>query len=314
MKLQTEIPLFPQKFNGIDYNSELFLLGSCFSENVGKKLEYFKFQSNQNPFGILFHPKAIETLITNSIQNKIYSESDVFLNNEQWHCFDAHSKLSNESKEALIHKLNSGIKFTRDYLNKATHIIITLGTSWVYKHKETSHVVANCHKVPQKEFSKTLLSVDEVVASLKNILEQIRSVNYTANVIFTVSPIRHIKDGFVENARSKAHLLAAIHEVVLGNSFYFPSYEIMMDELRDYRFYSVDMIHPNDTAINYIWEKFKFVWIADHALKTMKDVDVVQKGINHKPFNQKSEAHVKFLEKLDEKKNRLTREFPSIIF
>jgi hypothetical protein len=314
MKLQTEISFFAKNTNSIDYDSKVFLIGSCFSENIGKRLDYFKFQNIQNPLGILFHPKAIEVLIENAIQNKIYSEKDVFFHNEQWHCYDSHSKLSNASKENLIDKLNLEVKSTREYLNSATHVIITLGTAWVYKLINIDKVVANCHKVPQKEFSKSLLSIEEVVASLKNILEQIRSVNYTANVIFTVSPIRHLKDGFVENTQSKAHLLSAIHSVVHSNSFYFPSFEIMMDELRDYRFYGEDMIHPNATAILYIWEKFQQVWIADHALKTMKDVDAVQKGINHKPFNENSEAHAKFLKNLDDKKTRLFAEFPNINF
>ena len=314
MKLQTEIPLVSQQTNLIDYNSNMFLVGSCFSENVGKKLDYFKFQNHQNPFGILFHPKAIEVLVENAVQNKIYSENDVFFHNEQWHCFDAHSRLSSPSKETLIAKLNSQIQATKNQLKKSTHIIITLGTAWVYRLIETDGIVANCHKVPQKKFKKTILTVEEIRASLKNILTQIESVNSNAAVVFTVSPVRHIKDGFVENTQSKSHLLTAIHQVLSNKICYFPSYEIMMDELRDYRFYAEDMIHPSALAIQYIWEKFQQVWISDETVKTMQAVDVVQKGMQHKSFNPNSEAHLKFLSKLEGKKHKLQLQFPAMKF
>ena len=314
MKLQTEIPLVSQQTNLIDYNSNMFLVGSCFSENVGNKLDYFKFQNHQNPFGILFHPKAIEVLVENAVQNKIYSENDVFFHNEQWHCFDAHSRLSHPSKETLIAKLNSQIQVTKNQLKKSTHIIITLGTAWVYRLIETDGIVANCHKVPQKKFKKTILTVEEIRASLKNILTQIESVNSKAAVVFTVSPVRHIKDGFVENTQSKSHLLTAIHQVLSNKTCYFPSYEIMMDELRDYRFYAEDMIHPSALAIQYIWEKFQQVWISGETLKTMQAVDVVQKGMQHKSFNPNSEAHLKFLCKLEGKKHKLQLQFPAMKF
>lgn len=321
MNFQTKIPLEKQSENIIDYHANVLLLGSCFVENIGEKLSYFKFQNLQNPFGILFHPKAIESLILNAINEKEYSDLDVFFHNEQWHCFEVHSKMSNPSKEALLHNLNTAIKLTKAQIYKSTHIIITLGTAWAYRFLETDTLVANCHKVPQKQFIKELQSVDDVSKSLQNIMNVIASVNSKATVIFTVSPIRHIKDGFIENTRSKAHLITAIHEIVNRKSkivnqksYYFPSYEIMMDELRDYRFYSEDMLHPNQTAINYIWETFKNVWISQEASKIMEAVDGVQKGLQHKPFNQNSEAHKKFLENLEMQKLKLQAQFKHIVF
>lgn len=314
MKLQTKIPLEKQSKNQIDYSSNVLLLGSCFSENIGDKLDYFKFQNFQNPFGILFHPKAIETLILNAVEGKVYSEKDTFFQNEQWHCFDAHSKLSNISKDHLIGELDTQINLTLSKLKTASHIVITLGTAWVYRHIKSNNIVANCHKVSQNEFNKELLSVDEVTDALKNILSLIRSINFNASIIFTVSPVRHLKDGFIENSQSKAHLLAAIHQVMKQQSFYFPSYEIMMDELRDYRFYDEDMIHPNQTAINYIWDTFKNVWVSNSALKIMDAVASIQKGVQHKPFNPKSQAHQKFLQKLEAKKRQLQLQFPHIMF
>ncbi|MEP1487004.1 MAG: GSCFA domain-containing protein [Algibacter sp.] len=321
MKLQTIIPLEKQSINLIDYNSNILLLGSCFVENIGKKFDYFKIQNTQNPLGVLFHTKAIETLIAKAIEGEEYSEADLFFHNEQWHCFDAHSKLSNTSKDDLLKALNLILEETEKLIKKASHIIITLGTSWVYRYNETGCIVANCHKVPQKQFKKELLSVEDISKSLKNILSLIKSVNNEASVIFTASPIRHIKDGFVENMQSKSHLISAIHQflnqkssIVNHNSFYFPSYEIMMDELRDYRFYKEDMIHPNATAINYIWERFKSVWIDDNAFKIMETVETIQKGLQHKPFNPKSEAHLKFLQNLNTKIKILESQFSRVLF
>ena len=321
MILQTKIPLEKQSKNQMDYKSSVLLLGSCFSGNIGGKLDYFKFQNLQNPFGILFHPKAIETLISNAVNKKEYSENDVFFHNEQWHCFDAHSKLSNASKASLLTGLNNQIELTHNQIKNSTHIIITLGTAWAYLFNKTEKLVANCHKVPQKQFGKKILSVDEICQSLKNIEELIRLVNPKANLIFTVSPIRHTKDGFVKNMQSKAHLISAIHQFLnqnlsIGNlnSLYFPSYEIMMDELRDYRFYKEDMLHPNKTAINYIWECFKSVWIDDNVFKIMDQIDVIQKGLLHKPFNPKSEALQKFIQNLETNKANLNNQFPHITF
>ncbi|WP_298554071.1 GSCFA domain-containing protein [uncultured Algibacter sp.] len=314
MNLQTKISLGKQSNNLIDYESNILLIGSCFSENIGDKLEYFKFQSVQNPFGILFHPKAIQTLIENTVNQKVFSEDDVFFHNEQWHCFDAHSKLSNTSKEELIRQLNNSINVIASQLSKTTHIIITLGTAWVYHFNKANKTVANCHKVSQKEFTKKLLSVEEVTASLDSIVDLIRKVNSKVSIIFTVSPIRHLNDGFVENTQSKAHLISAIHQVVKNQSFYFPSYEIMMDELRDYRFYSEDMIHPNQLAINYIWNTFKNVWVSDESSKVMDDVDAIQKGLQHKPFNPQSQSYKAFLQNIEAKTKTLQSQFPFIKF
>ena len=319
MNLQTQIPLEKQKNNLINYTSKVLLFGSCFVENIGDKLSYFKFKTLQNPFGILFHPLAIENLITNAINKKVYKESDIFYNNEQWHCFEAHSKLSHTSKEDLLNHLNQQIGVAKRHIVNSSHIVITLGTAWTYRFIEADTVVANCHKIPQKKFLKELLSVEEISQSLDAIIQLIKSVNKQASVVFTVSPIRHLKDGYIENTQSKAHLISAIHSILSPRTqsrglYYFPSYEIMMDELRDYRFYAEDMIHPNQTAVKYIWEKFKNAWISDDALNTMKDVDEIQKGLQHKPFNASSIAHKKFLKNLEAKQEMLQEKYPFIVF
>jgi lysophospholipase L1-like esterase len=302
MNFRTNIKL-QKEHNQIDYSSKIVLIGSCFSENISNKLSYFKFNTYSNPFGILFNPIAIEKLITNAINTKKYEETAIFNLNERWHCFDAHSNLSEVNKQDLITNLNTSIKKTHKTIKEASHLIITLGTAWVYRHIETDTIVGNCHKIPQKKFLKELLTVEEISASLENIIALIKSENPSISIIFTVSPVRHLKDGFIENMQSKAHLLTAIHQLMNKRKqlFYFPSYEIMMDDLRDYRFYTSDMLHPNETAINYIWEQFQQVWIDENSSAVMKEIDSIQKGLAHKPFNPNSEKNRAFLKKLQQK-------------
>ncbi|QTD36713.1 GSCFA domain-containing protein [Polaribacter batillariae] len=317
MKLQTQIPLKKEVRNPIDYSSKILLLGSCFSENIGDKLAFYKFKSTQNPFGILFQPKAIENLITNAINEKVYSTKDLVYQNERWHCLDAHSSLSSADKNEVLNNLNSAISSTLKKLTEASHIIITLGTSWVYRFIETDAIVANCHKIPQKKFLKELLTVNEISESLEAIIELIKTINKEVTILFTVSPVRHLKDGFVENMRSKSHLISGIHQLLdcaRRDISYFYSYEIMMDELRDYRFYKEDMIHPNKTAINCIWEKFMTVWISEDSKALMQEIETIQKGILHKPFHKNSEEHQKFLENLNHKIDQIKTKIPSINF
>ncbi|HWS61001.1 MAG TPA: GSCFA domain-containing protein [Flavobacterium sp.] len=329
MNFTTKVSI-PQYRPSIDYNSKILSLGSCFAENMADKLAYFKLQNTCNPFGILFHPLAIEKLIDFAVSGKQFSEKDIFFQNERWHCFDAHSDLSNSSQSALIANLNAIVTATKLQLQVASHIIITYGTSWVYRNISTDKIVANCHKVPQKEFSKEILSVETIEKSIQNTLDLIQKINPNVNFIFTVSPVRHLKDGFVENQLSKAHLITAIHKILesapepkgrtgeaicnLQPTIYFPSYEIIMDELRDYRFYAEDMIHPNSVAIDYIWERFSETTISEESHLIMKDVETVQKGLQHRPFNPNSESHQQFLMKLKDKIEKLQNQFPQIQF
>jgi hypothetical protein len=316
MQLQTHIPLETQKHNLIDYHSRILFIGSCFSENISKKCEYYKFKNSVNPFGILFQPLAIERLILNAINEKVFSENDVFYSNEQWHSFDAHSNLSAVSKMDVLDNLNTQIEFTIKQIRKASHCFISLGTAWVYRHVESDQIVANCHKVPNTNFIKELLTVNEVYESLQSIIALIRSVNNETSIIFTISPVRHLKDGFVENTQSKSHLISAVHQVIEPRNkvHYFPSYEIMMDELRDYRYYDQDMLHPSDTAIKYIWQKFVDTWVSSDSFPMMDQVEIIQKGLSHKPFKVDSEAHQQFLLHLKEKQQELQNQFPHIAF
>ncbi|MGV6829557.1 MAG: GSCFA domain-containing protein [Flavobacteriales bacterium] len=320
MKLQTQIPLTSQD-HPIDYSSKVLLLGSCFVENMGSKLDYFKFNILQNPFGVLFQPIAIEKLLTRAILNIPFTEDDIFFYREQWHCFEVHSSFSNTDKTVFLEELNSKMIQLFNYVQEVTHIVLTYGTSWVYRHIKTNKLVANCHKLPQQEFVKELLLVSQIEASLLNTIGFIKKINPEVVFINTVSPVRHIKDGFVENTRSKAHLITALHQIINQQSskpnfkfYYFPAYEIMMDELRDYRFYKEDLLHPNQTAIQIIWEAFSKVWISSETNNFQKEIEIIKKGLQHKPFRVESEEHQLFLKNLQQKIKNLQQKIPTISF
>lgn len=314
MKLQTIIPLQPVS-KQFGYENKVLLLGSCFAENIGDKLAYHKFQSTVNPYGILFHPLAIERILQDAYNDEVYGEETIFELDGVWKSFVAHSRLNSHTKGAMIDKLKETQSQLKRSIQEASHVFITLGTAWAYQHKETGIAVANCHKVPQKEFLKGLIPVAEIVASLKRQCTIIKHLNPKAQITFTVSPVRHLKDGFVENTRSKAHLISAVHEVCdAKGAHYFPAYELMMDELRDYRFYATDMLHPSEQAINYIWEKFLEVYAFAKAKKTLKEVQSILQGITHKPFDPEGEKHREFLRKLRVRIATLREDYPHINF
>lgn len=318
MDFSTKI-IISKSENVIDYSSKIFLLGSCFAENMSKKFEYFKFQNTVNPFGIIFNPVSLDKLIFRCIHKKYFTENDIFYHNEVWHCFEVHSELSHPNKVEFLENLNELVDATNYHIEKSTHCLITLGTSWVYKHLETNEIVANCHKVAQKQFTKELLSIAQIEKSLESMVALIQSVNPNCKFIFTVSPVRHSKDGFVENNVSKAHLIAAIFNFLntkkgKRNTAYFPSYEIMMDELRDYRFYAEDMLHPTQTAIDYIWIKFFENYVAETEFEIMNDISAIQRAKQHRPFNPNSESHLKFLDNLNQKISTLENKYPQIQF
>ena len=315
MKFQTTIPTQKSDFL-IDYSSKLVSFGSCFAENMGNKFDYYKFLTLINPFGIIFNPISLEKILLRSIHKKYFTENDIFYHNEAWHCFEVHSVLSNPEKGKFLTRLNQLIDATNGHLENTTHCLITLGTSWVYKHIESDTIVANCHKVPQKLFTKELLSTADIEASLKRIVSKIQVVNPNCKFIFTISPVRHSKDGFVENNVSKSHLITALYHFLSNatSSIYFPSYEIMMDELRDYRFYAEDMLHPNQTAIDYIWMKFSENYINEVEFETMQHVSEIQKALSHIPFNPNSESHIKFQDNLKQKINAIVAKYPEMQF
>ncbi|HET8854414.1 MAG TPA: GSCFA domain-containing protein [Salinimicrobium sp.] len=297
----------------IDYNSRILLLGSCFVENIAKKLQYYKFNCLENPFGILFHPGAIARLLKRLESKEAFTEADLFHSDGRWHTFAAHSRMSGADMEKVLTDLNSALNETAAYLESASHIIITLGSAWGYRERSSGNIVANCHKQPGNNFTKELTEVNDELHSIAKI---IKSINPKTRLIFTVSPVRHLKDGFIGNQRSKAQLITAVHQLISHEESiaYFPSYEIVMDELRDYRFFKEDMIHPNETAINYIWERFGKIWTDPQAEEIMERVESIQKDLSHRSFDENSGSYQKFKKKLQEKIMSLQKECPNISF
>lgn len=321
MQFTTKISI-PKSPNPINYDSKLVSLGSCFAVNIAEKFNYYKFNNFVNPFGILFHPLAIHEVIRRAIHESPYSNGELFFHNERWHCFDSHSDLSHVNQIHLIESLNCSLEELRSQIIAASHILITFGTAWVYREKFTQKIVANCHKVPQAQFEKELLSATTIQDAIEETIALIQFANPSANIIFTISPVRHLKDGFVQNQQSKANLIIGTHQAILKQSAthnlhstnYFPSYEIMMDELRDYRFYAQDMIHPNQIAIDYIWEQFVATAVAEDSRPIMDEVASIQKAIAHKPFDPDSEGYQKFLIQLNQRIAKLQEEIPIIAF
>ena len=318
MNFTTKIPISKSQ-KPIDYSSKIMSIGSCFAENMGEKFQYFKFNTTVNPFGIIFNPVSIEKLILRVVNQEKFTEKDVFFHNEMWHCFEVHSELSNPNKEEFLENLNTILESTNQQITKSTHLIFTYGTSWVYRNKLSNEIVANCHKVPQNQFDKEILSVETIESSIKNTVELIQKVNPKCNFIFTISPVRHIKDGFFENNVSKGNLFLALNNILKTEycklkTEYFPSYEILIDELRDYRFYANDMLHPSQVAIDYIWINFFENYIDEKEFATMNQVCEIQRALKHRPFNPNSESHLQFLKNIQQKIDKLAENFAHIKF
>jgi hypothetical protein len=317
MKFSTQVPIARQQAL-IDYSSAIFSIGSCFAENMAEKFSHFQFRSSVNPFGILFHPLAIEKFMGFVQEKKVFSEKDIFFHNERWHHFDAHSAISSADKEAVLQNLTTQIDLANTRFHTASHFIITLGTAWVYRHQLSGDLVANCHKMPQREFEKELLSSAQIAQSIRNIVNGINAANPSAQIIFTISPVRHLKDGFVQNQQSKANLVSGLHtalnEARAANTYYFPSYEIVLDELRDYRFYAADMLHPNQVAIDYIWQRFCDACVCETAVLLMSEVDSIRKGLAHRPFNDQSIEYSGFVKALQVRIAKLSEKIPHLNF
>lgn len=287
-----KIPDYPISLN---HQNPVMLLGSCFAENIGLKLKENKFQSLTNPFGIIYNPISLAKSLKRIFSNEHYSENELEQHNQLWLSWDHHGCFSTTSKENTLQQINESIEEANLLLGKTKTIVLTFGSAWVYEHKATSHIVANCHKLPATTFSKRLLNVEEVVRAMNEIVECLPNVQF----IFTVSPVRHIKDGLHENNLSKSVLHLAIKEIIEyhKNCFYFPSYELVVDELRDYRFFNEDMFHPNPQAIDFVWKKFSEAFFNKDTQDLLLKIEKVKNAAQHKPFNFESEQHQQFIQK-----------------
>lgn len=296
MKLNTSIDN-PKSEYEINHKDKIMMLGSCFIQNIGRKMVESKFNTDINPFGVLYNPFSISKSIKILLQKKTLLEKDLFEYNGIYNSFSHHSSFSNIDPNKCLENINIQLEKSTLFLREANILFITFGTSYVYQLKETNQIVANCHKLPTNLFNRFRLDIDQIVNEWINIINDIRKINPCIKIIFTVSPIRHIKDGLHDNQISKSVLLIAIDHIQkrLNNIDYFPSYEILMDDLRDYRFYSEDMVHPNNTAIEYIWEIFKQTYFNKNTLDLLKEWNKIQSALNHRPINKHSEGHKQFL-------------------
>lgn len=310
---RTDIDI-PKSNSKITYNSRSVFIGSCFTENIGNKLFELKFPVDINPFGIQYNPKSVKNSLDLLIDKKVFAQDDIHFANEQWYSFYHHSKFSNSDKEKCLNKINSGINYSSKFLRNADILFITFGTAWVYQLKETKEIVSNCHKLPANQFNRLLLDVDDIYNDYLILIKRLLQLDSKLKIIFTVSPIRHLKDGAVENQISKSTLILAVNKLKkhFDNVEYFPSYEIMMDELRDYRFYADDMFHINKTAINYIWKKFSETFFDDNTSNIILKIEKIIRNKNHKPFNPESQQYKDFLKSNLDKINNLLQQYPYI--
>jgi len=300
----------------ISYADKILFIGSCFTEEIGKMMKDLKFDVLQNPNGILYDPLSIGAALNSYIENKFYKEDDLFLLNELWHSWQYHSIFSGMNKEKVLQNINHSQSEAHQFLKNASWLIITLGTSYNYQLKNSLEPVANCHKAPQDFFENKLLSIEEIISRLSNVILKLQSFNPDLKIIFTVSPIRHVKDGVIENNRSKARLIEAIHSIKENykNIFYFPAYELIIDVLRDYRFYKTDMVHPTDAATAFVFENFCKAFVNEPGKKLLEEIKSVVSAMNHKPFQKESVAHKKFQQSQLEKIKAIKTNFPFIDF
>ncbi len=313
MQFRTEFPIQPFEHK-ISYGSKILMTGSCFSEHISGRLSELKFNILSNPFGIIYNPISQAAELIRVVEGKPVEHDELVFVNGTYRHFDFHSKFAHADKQAAIAKMNHAIETAHDFLKRATHLVITFGTSVAYQLKDSGHIVANNHKLPASQFNKIQLSVNEILKAWQPALEGLKQLNGRIKLLFAVSPVRHIKDGIVENQLSKSILIAAVHQLIseLSSAYYFPSYEIMMDDLRDYRFYRSDLIHPNEMAIEYIFEKFKLSCIDEQAYQLMEDISSIRQAMMHQPFFPASKEHLDFKDAIFRKVQILQTKYPGI--
>lgn len=311
MNFRTQVEL-PEQETEIRHSDRMMLFGSCFAENIGKMLLENKFRCDVNPFGILYNPLSVSEAIRRILSGSTYRADELFESGGKWHSFMHHSIFSGASAEECLGHINSRLEQASAAFPRLDWLVITWGTAWVYIRKETGTVVGNCHKQPDRLFERRLLTVEAIVGTYADLLAEVRKINPTIKVLFTVSPIRHVKDGMHGNQISKSVLLLAVDALrhQCRDCYYFPSYEIMMDELRDYRFYADDMVHPSQMAVGYLWECFDKTYFGTATRQAIKAWEEIKKALGHKPFDAHSDAYRKFLTQIVLKIDQLKEKFP----
>lgn len=294
----------------VTHDEKVLTIGSCFSETIGNQLDQFKFQVSVNPFGVIYNPISIFNNLFRSLSDQPFDPDLCLRQHAKHYHFNTHSRISAFSKKELLDLLSQKQKQTRNHLQTGSHLFITFGSAFAYRYKKFDSIVANCHKIAQRKFDKELLDLEEMSGSFETFYKALEKVNPNMEIVLTVSPVRHIRDGVPENQLSKSLLRVFCDQMAnkKANVVYFPAYELMMDDLRDYRFYKDDLIHPNSMAEDYIWEKFQTCFFDAQTRKLIKEIDQLHKSLSHRPFEPLSIQHRKFLASLLDKVDSLPRD------
>jgi hypothetical protein len=309
LQLKLDIPALDQP---ITYKDKILLIGSCFTEHVSERLSQHKFKTVANPNGILFNPLSVAYSLNTYVAGKRYKEEELFYLNELWNSWDYHSRFSDVDKETAVNRINQSQEEAGKAVKESKWIIITLGSAFQYYLREDGKAVANNHRAPAQWFEKKLLGIDIIVGALAEAVRNILKINPKAKFLFTISPVRHIRDGVTENNRSKARLIDAVHTICeqFDEAYYFPSYELVIDILRDHRFYDIDFVHPNYLATQYVWEQFVAACIDPAAKSIMNEVKELVTACAHRTRFPETEAHKKFLGNYREKAAMLMKQYP----
>jgi hypothetical protein len=300
----------------IQYQHKILMMGSCFTENIGLRLKAAKLQVMINPFGILFNPESIARSIDFILQAEPFAQNNLVYHQGLWLSLNHHGSFSDIYPEICLKRINETLEMAHHWLHQTDYVIVTFGTAWAYRYVETDEVVANCHKLSENKFSRVLLSVDDITNRYAEIIEKLTRYKKDIKFLFTVSPIRHLRDGAEENQVSKSTLILAIHHLreKFANVHYFPSYEIMMDDLRDYRFYEADMVHPSPVAIDYIWDLFIKSWLDKKAINILNDIRKIRVAMSHQPFQPDSGTFKSFVNQQLHKIHDLGVKYPLLDF
>lgn len=308
---QTKVQIPPSSLK-IGYEDQMMTLGSCFAENIGKKMNDVYFDLDVNPFGVLYNPVSIKNSLELLLQNKPFSSDDLFEYHSVWNSFSHSTQFSNPDQKTCLDNINFRLESSAEFLKNTDALIITFGTAWIFEDVKSESVVSNCHKLPANQFQRRRLSVDEIVADYSELINQLTDQLPDLKLIFSVSPIRHWKDGAHENNISKSTLLLAIEELQsrFEQVHYFPAFEIQMDELRDYRFYASDMLHPSEVAVDYIWQRFSETYFNEQTLQLKKRLEQLASNLAHRPYQPDSIEYKMFMKNTKKRKAEILIEFP----
>lgn len=311
MELRTEIQI-PRADFTIDHHKKVYLTGSCFSENIATKFRYFGFQSLANSHGIIYNPYSINQSLDDLAHHKEYTANDFEFYEGRYFSYHHHGEYSSIDADDLTVMINESLEMHRNYVKESSVVFVTLGTAWIYTIPHKNLIVANCHKMPSKTFTKNCMSLPRIEETLKSIIENIYLLNPGAKIIFTVSPVKHLNDGFINNQLSKSLLHVAIQKILTDHIYYFPAYEIMNDDLRDYRFWKQDMTHPNQLAIDYIWEKLSKTYFDLSTEQVLLEVKKLRQFLDHIPLSSDPVKIDELNQEKERKRAELNKKYPQL--